>query len=207
TYRQDQILVTRMQGLEQQGLYSVAVMLAEKLSHISASVQLVLFPRISGSSREEANALTPRVCRLTPWIVLCVAAGMFVLGDLVLRILYPPEFAGALPSLRILLPGVAALSVSKVLSGDLSGRNRRVAPTIAMTAAFLVNLGLNLLWIPRHGIEGAAWASNVAYLLQTAALVGIFSHACGVAPLDVLIPKGSDLRALRRLAPARFRKD
>src|SRR5690606_6655670 len=36
TYRQDQILVTRMQGLEQQGLYSVAVMLAEKLSHISA---------------------------------------------------------------------------------------------------------------------------------------------------------------------------
>jgi O-antigen/teichoic acid export membrane protein len=205
TYRQDQILVTRMQGLEQQGLYSVAVMLAEKLSHISASVQLVLFPRISGSSREEANALTPRVCRLTLWIVLIAAAGLFVLGDLVLRILYPAEFAGALPSLRILLPGVAALSVSKVLSGDLSGRNRRVAPTIAMTAAFLVNLGLNLAWIPRYGIEGAAWASNVAYLLQTAALVGIFSHASGVAPLDVLIPKASDFRRLRQAGSSRSR--
>jgi O-antigen/teichoic acid export membrane protein len=205
TYRQDQILVTRMQGLEQQGLYSIAVMLAEKLSHISASVQLVLFPRISASSREEANALTPRVCRLTLWIVLLAAAGLFVLGDLVLRILYPPEFAGALPSLRILLPGVAALSVSKVLSGDLSGRNRRVAPTLAMSAAFLVNLGLNLLWIPRYGIEGAAWASNVAYLLQTAALVGIFSHASGVAPLDVLIPKGSDFRRLRQLGSSRSR--
>jgi O-antigen/teichoic acid export membrane protein len=166
-------------------------------------VQLVLFPRISGSTRDQANALTPRVCRLTLLIVLLAAGALFVLGDLILRILYPPEFGGALPSLRILLPGVAALSVSKVLSGDLSGRNRRVAPTLAMSAAFLVNLTLNLLWIPRYGIEGAAWASNVAYLLQTAALVGIFSHASGVAPLDVVIPKASDFRRLGSLFRAR----
>ncbi|MCA9726951.1 MAG: flippase [Candidatus Eisenbacteria bacterium] len=198
TYRQDQILVTRMLGLDQQGLYSVAVMLAEKLSHISASVQLVLFPRVSGLSHEQANALTPRVCRLTLLVVIVAAGALFVLADWVLKLLYPPEFAGALPSLRILLPGVAALSVGKILSGDLSGRNRRVAPTLALTAAFLVNLALNLLWIPRYGIVGAAWASNVAYVLQTCALMGIFWKASGVGPLAVIIPRPSDFARLRR---------
>lgn len=44
-------------------------------------------------------------------------------------------------------------------------------PVATMTAAG-VNVALNFLWIPRHGIVGAAWANGAAYALQ--AVLGYF---------------------------------
>jgi O-antigen/teichoic acid export membrane protein len=200
TYRFDQVLVTRMLGIEAQGLYSIAVLLAEKLGHIPASVQLVLFPRVSGLSSEEANRLTPRACRLTLSAALLAAAFLFALGETLIRLFYSEAFLGSLPAFHALLAGTVALSLTRPLSGDLSGRNRRLAPTIATAAAFLVNLALDLLWIPRHGIVGAAWASTVAYALQSALLVAVFWRVTGVGPRALFVPTREDLRALSRAA-------
>ncbi len=63
TYRFDMFLVLSLAGLRAQGLYSIAVILAEKLSHIPDSVQVVLFPKLSSLPNEEQNELTPRVTR------------------------------------------------------------------------------------------------------------------------------------------------
>lgn len=199
TYRSDQILVTRILGLQAQGFYSIAVLLAEKLTHISASVQLVLFPRISGSTTEEANRLTPLACRLTFLVAFVAAIGLFLLGELLIRILYGARFLPALSSFQVLLPGIVILTLSKLLSGDLSGRNRRWGPTIAMCFGFALNLALNLLWIPRFGIVGAAWASTLAYAFQTAILVGIFWRVTGIGPVRLLRPGRQDLDSLRRV--------
>lgn len=205
TYRFDQVLVTRFLGLEPLGFYSIAVLLAEKLSHIPASVQLVLFPRVSGSSVEEANRLTPRACRLTLLLVSAGALVLAALGGPLVRLLYSRDFEPALGSFHALLPGIVALSLAKPLSGDLSGRNRRLGQTLAFASAFLVNLLLDLWWIPRHGIVGAAWASTVAYAWQSAVLVLLFWHATGIGPHALLFPQRDDLslfrKAVRRLLP------
>src|SRR5262249_6455258 len=39
---------------------------------------------------------------------------------------------------------------------------------VATIAAAATNVGLNLLWIPRYGIVGAAWANGAAYAVQAA---------------------------------------
>lgn len=206
TYRLDQLLVTRMLGLEAQGLYSIAVLLAEKLSHVPASIQLVLFPRVSASTPEQANRVTPAACRLTLAGVTLAAIPLWLLSEPILRLFYGAEFLPALPPLRILLPGVVLLAVGKVLAGDLSGRDRRLASTVALSLAFLCNLGLDLLWIPRYGIVGAAWASNVAYAAQTAFLALLFWRISGVSPLQLFWPQREDLERLRALAAA-LRRD
>jgi O-antigen/teichoic acid export membrane protein len=46
-------------------------------------------------------------------------------------------------------------------------RRTQYYPVATVTAA-LVNVGLNLLLIPRHGIIGAAWANGAAYAVQAA---------------------------------------
>lgn len=206
TYRLDQVFVIRYLGLEAQGLYSVAVLLAEKLSHVPSSIQLVLFPRVSGSTTEEANRLTPTASRLTFFGVLGAAAVLFALSGPLVRLFYGTPFLPALPALRILLPGVVLLAVGKVLAGDLSGRDRRLEVTLAQCAAFLANLALALLWIPRHGIEGAAWASNVAYGLQTAALTFVFTRRTGVSAWKLVIPEREDGARLRRAYQAGRRR-
>ncbi|MBD3337236.1 MAG: oligosaccharide flippase family protein [Candidatus Eisenbacteria bacterium] len=197
-YRFDMILVLRWLGTAAQGYYSVAVLLAEKLSHITASVQLVLFPWVSGSRREEADRLTPWACRHTLFWVAAAGAVLFFAGPFLIDLLYTDDFQRALPAFRVLIPGIIALTLSKLLSSDLSGRNRRGLPTIAMAAAFAVNLGLNFILIPRHGILGAAWASTIAYSLQTAIMIVFFTRVSGVPAWELVRWRGEDLQLYRR---------
>ena len=199
TYRLDQLLVTKMLGLEAQGLYSIAVLLSEKLSHIPASIQLILFPRISASTAEDANRLTPVACRLAFFGVLGAALPLFLLSEPLVRLFYGHDFLPCLPSLRVLLPGVVLLAVGKILAGDLSGRNRRGTATVAMTFAFLLNFALDLWWIPRYGIIGAAWATNAAYTAQTLMLALVFWRISGIGPWKLFVPERADAHRVRRV--------
>jgi O-antigen/teichoic acid export membrane protein len=200
TYRFDTILVMRWLGASAQGFYSIAVLLAEKLSTITASVQFVLFPRISASAEEEANRITPLVCRQTLYWVAAAGLVMLGLGRVLIRLFYGRAFLSALSAYQILLPGIVALTVSGILSVDLSGRNRRLLPTVAMSIAFGVNLLLNFLLIRRLGIAGAAWASTAAYAVQSLLMAVFFWRVSGVSPLRLLIPGPEDKALLRSLA-------
>ncbi|MBU1700746.1 MAG: polysaccharide biosynthesis C-terminal domain-containing protein [Candidatus Eisenbacteria bacterium] len=198
-YRFDMILVLRWLGTASQGYYSIAVILAEKLTHLTASVQLVLFPYVSGMDKEDANRLTPRACRHTLVWVAVTGAALILIGPIVMPILYTEDFEQALPAFRVLIPGIIALTLSKLLSSDLSGRNRRGLPTIAMAVAFALNLGLNIILIPRHGILGAAWASTSSYTLQTLLTIIFFCRVSGVPAIDLFLWRKDDYQLYGRL--------
>ncbi len=199
TYRFDMVLVLRWLGTAAQGYYSIAVILAEKLTHITASVQIALFPRISASTREQADEITPMVCRNTLIWVTLAGLVLFALGRFLLVLFYSEEFLPALSAYQVLLPGIVSLTVAKLLSSDLSGRNRRVLPTVAMTLAFLLNLGLNFLWIPRFGIVGAALASTTAYFTQSLLMAIFWWRVTGISPHHLVVPQRGDLAHYRAM--------
>lgn len=179
TFRFDMFLVLSMVGLHAQGLYSISVILAEKLSHIPQSVQVVLFPKLSSLKTEDANKLTPRVSRNSFLLTALAGLALYLLSRPLLLLFYGTPYLPALRAFRILIPGVIMMGVATILSGDFSGRDKRIYYTIATAAAFAVNITLCLLWIPRWGIEGAAWASTVAYSLQAAVMLGFFRKLSG----------------------------
>ncbi len=199
-YRFDTVLVLRWLGPAAQGQYFVSVFLAEKLTHITASVQAVLFPHVSAASPEEANRLTPRVCRHTLFWVVAAAAVLFALAGILLRTFYSDKAAACIAPMRILLPGIAALTVSKLLTADLSGRDRRFVPTLFMAVALGVNILLNFAWTRRLGIAGAAWASTAAYALQAGLVLVYFWRVTGVSPARLLVPQPGDVAAYQALA-------
>ncbi len=196
-YRLDTILVVRWLGVAAQGHYFIAVFLAEKLTHISASVQAVLFPHVSGLSTADADRLTPRVLRHTLLWVLLAAIGLYLIAGPLVRIVYGSAFDNSVAPMRILLPGIAALAVAKLLSADLSGRNRRFYPTLIMAGALGINVALNLAWTRTHGIVGAAWASTLAYAGQALLMLLYFWRVSGVPPGQVLCPDKEDWQAYR----------
>ena len=193
TYRFDMFLVLSMLGLKAQGLYSISVILAEKLSHIPQSINVVLFPQVSSLSNEEANALTPRVTRNSLFIVLVAGAVLYLVSRPLLLLFYGTEFLPALKAFQILIPGIVTLSVAKILSSDLSGRDRRIYHTVATAIAFTVNVSLCFAWIPRHGIEGAAWASTVAYTLQSVLMLAFFRKLSGCGLSETVLIRREDL--------------
>ena len=203
TYRFDMFLVLSMVGLKGQGLYSISVIMAEKLSHIPQSVQVVLFPKLSSMTVEEANELTPRVMRSSLLLTAVAGVVLYLLSRPLLVLFYTMEFAPAVNAFRILIPGIVALSVAKILSSDFSGRDKRIYQTVATAIAFGVNVVLCFVWIPRYGIEGAAWASTAAYTLQSGIMVVLFRKLSGRGVLESLIVRREDLalygRTFRRL--------
>jgi O-antigen/teichoic acid export membrane protein len=208
-YRFDQVLVTQFAGITEQGYYSIAVLLAEKLAHITNSIQLVLFPKVSASTPEEANTITATACRHAIYWVGLAAIAMFLLRRPLVSVLYGSAFLPALAPLGWLIPGIFLLSFWKVLAVDLSGRNIRFPTTMASGIAFAINTALNLWWIPRYGILGAAWSSTICYALQSLILVITFVRITGVPAHKLVVPERRDLeiyrriwRQVRRAAPA-----
>jgi len=200
TNRFDAVLVLPWLGAAALGYYSISAALAEKLTLLTASVQFVLFPRIASSNREEADRITPLVCRN---VFVWMAAGavvMYFLGNLLIRIFYSNRFLPALGAFHVLLPGVVALTISGLLYSDFSGRNRRVLPTVAMAVAYAVNLGLDFLWIRPYGIRGAAWASTIAYVVQSLLMALFFWRLTGIQPLRLLVPERGDFAMYRKAA-------
>jgi O-antigen/teichoic acid export membrane protein len=192
-YRFDTFLIVYFLGIAHQGYYSIAVLLAEKLSHLPNSIQVVLFPRVSAMSREQANLVTPRVVRTTLLIMVLGGLALGAASEFLVLLFYGRKFMPALPAMRLLLPGVVVLSVFKILASDMSGRNKRTQVSIAAAVAFAINAVLNFLLIPRWGMYGAAVASSIAYAVQSAVLVVFFVRVSGVGATSVLIPKLEDL--------------
>ena len=199
TNRFDTVLIFRWLDAAALGYYAIAVGLAEKLSLLTTSVQFVLFPRIAAARREEADRITPMVCRNTFWWMAAGGLVMFGLGRFLIRLFYSSRFLPALQAFQVLLPGIVFLTFSGLLYSDFSGRNRRFLPTVAMFIAFLVNLGLNFLWIRRFGIVGAALASTVAYTTQSLIMAIFFWRVTGISPLRLIIPERRDLAMYKGL--------
>jgi O-antigen/teichoic acid export membrane protein len=197
-YRFDQVLVPLMAGITQQGYYSIAVLLAEKLSLITNSIQVVLFPKVSGSNTAEANRVTTAACRHALFWVGLSGAALFAISKPLIRIVYGKDFLPALTAMWWLIPGVFLLTFWKILTVDLSGRNRRASISVASGIAFVVNTGLNIWWIPRQGMLGAARSSLIAYAVQSLFVTIFFLRITGLPLSKLLIPERGDVELYRR---------
>jgi O-antigen/teichoic acid export membrane protein len=113
--------------------------------------------------------------------------------------------AGFLPAIFIAQVAITAALVrgaSYVLAYGLCGFNRPLVPSIAEVIAVLATVvGLAAL-LPSLGLVGAAITSLVAYSTSAAYMVWCARWRIGIRPLDLLLPRPSDvgrwIRCLRR---------
>ena len=194
-WRLDLLIVNYFVGVKQVGFYVVAASLAEVLWYLPDAFGFVLFPKTASSEPETARQFTPKVVRLSTFITAVAAVGLFLFSKLVITVLYTEEFMPSLYPLWILLPGVVALSYSKVIFSDLGGRGKPYYGTYASLFSLFVTLGLDLLLIPRWGIIGAAVVSSLAYTTNAVVAVVFYLRLTGNKLTDVLLVRRSDIEA------------
>jgi len=71
---------------------------------------------------------------------------------------------------------------------------------MANVTNMVVNLVANVLLIPRLGAAGAALASTISYSVGTGVIVWRFHARTGARVVDVLVPRGSDLKTMLDIA-------
>jgi O-antigen/teichoic acid export membrane protein len=193
-YRVDMFMVNFFMGVTFVGYYSVAVVMAEALWYFPGAVGTMMLARTPRLNSEEANESTPRICRNTIFLTLLAAVLLFVFGKTIINLLFGASFLPALKPMWILLPGIVALSINKVLCTELIGRGKPLIGTIAAAVSLVINIPLNLLLIPMWGIAGAAFASTVSYSVCTVVPLIAFMKISQNSLFDTLIIKPQDLK-------------
>ena len=193
-YRLDMLLVAYFLNVTAVGHYTIAVGMAERLWMIPGSIGTVLFPRVSAIADTQANQLTSKVSRHTLFIVFILSIVLIVLAKPLILIFFGISFLPSVEPLMILLPGIVALSFAKVLTSDLAGRGTPEFGTYASIVSLAVNIPLNLYFIPKWGISGAAFASSIAYILATLIIVAAFIKISEKSWFDILLINKQDFQ-------------
>jgi O-antigen/teichoic acid export membrane protein len=178
------------------GLYSFAVTMAEVVFLVPESVATMFLPRVAGSTAEEAAAMLGRVARVTLLLSLLVAVALIPVAFLGVNLVLP-KYVGCLPAFLAILPGVIALSVSKVMTGYIGGRGRPGPASIGATVTLVLNILANLALIPLFGIVGASLASVMSYGSMALLMVWVASRMSGQPLLSLWIPQRSDFTVIR----------
>ncbi|NPA06652.1 MAG: flippase [Chloroflexi bacterium] len=196
--RVDIYLINLFQGPKAVGLYSVAVGLAERLWFISHTASLVLLPRISASSDAKwKRRFTPLVTRTVLLMVLPPALLLALFARPILVLLYSEQYLPAARPLQILLLGIVAFSISRILAHDLAGRGHPLLNTYTSALSLAVNVVLNLILLPRWGITGAAWASALSYSSLLFSKIIFYRQLSGNTWRDIIWITRSDLHLYR----------
>jgi len=191
--RLDMFLIGALMSPLAVGYYSVAVGLAEKLWLIPQSASTILFPKLASEKDEtRRKEFTPLVSRTSLFITTLGAFAVFLLSRWVMVFLFSGSYLPAVRPLQILLVGIVAMSGSMALGNDLAARGKPILNAFCNAIAVIVNLGLNIIWIPKLGIEGAAWATTVSYSVALAGRVFFYCRISGNSWKKVLLPQRGD---------------
>ncbi|MCK4352407.1 flippase [candidate division WOR-3 bacterium] len=197
-YRFDIFIVSYFLGLKEVGFYALAVVIAELLWYIPMAFSVTLFPKIAGLDAIKANEFTAKVCRT---VLLITIGGAFFLAAIskpLVFILYGKIFYPSLTPLRILLPGIVTLGLTKLLTSHLAGRGKPYSITYLSGISLVFTVFLDFILIPKWGIAGAAFATTVSYTISGVLAVLWFTKDSQKSLRDTLIPRKSDLREYKK---------
>lgn len=201
-YRFDIWVVNTYAGTANLGLYAVAVGVGQLFFNIPEPLSRVVQPYLYAG---EDEAMMPRfkaISRLnfTSVAVLCAIAALA--APWVLPMLFGPEFIGSVNALRLLLPGILFVSAYKLLATLLTHRGLLHFNLYGSLLAAILTVGLDLILIPRTGIQGAAVASTISYLAVLVVTCLVLRFRLGLNVMDFFFMRPSDIGFLRTM----FRK-
>ncbi|HEX7590824.1 MAG TPA: polysaccharide biosynthesis C-terminal domain-containing protein, partial [Candidatus Limnocylindrales bacterium] len=154
----------------------------------------------------DADRLAPAVSRLAMLTTFLASLAVIPAGFVAIWGLLRPEYHAAFPALVVIMPGVLSLSLSKVLASYVSGLGRPIATTVAGIVGLSVNIGANLILIPRLGIVGASAASLISYTCHAMVLLWVASRWAKVSPLDFVVPRRAEFERVYGMVGGALRK-
>lgn len=201
------LLLTRFSTLDQVGLYSQATVIAELIWEMPTAISSLLLSR--GVNAQDPDAFSRKVLTLARFTFLAAigtSIALALIAPYFFTFLYGPEFRASGTICTILLPGVVAFIVFKVLNADLASRGNPWVAMFVMLPTLLCNIGLGWYMIRQDGAIGAAWASTFSYIFAAIGYLILYSRETKIPLREMLLFRRADLDLLKRALPFGKRK-
>jgi O-antigen/teichoic acid export membrane protein len=160
----DRILIVRLAGLAEAGLYALAIKFAQAMNVLARGFQLA-WPPLAYSIADDDEARRAYSLVFTWFAAVCafVVAGLWLLSRWIVDLLAAPAYFEAYEALGLLATGIALYSLYLVLVVILGRTGRTEFNLPATLAGTVVNVVLNVILIPPLGIVGAGIALVASY--------------------------------------------
>jgi len=162
----DQVMLKEMLDAEAVGIYAAAVKLCEAWYFVPTAVTASLFPAILSAKQKNEQVYQNRLQKLYDlmvWGSVAVALPTTLLADWLIIILYGTDFKEAADVLRIYIWAGVFIFLGVASFKWLVTENLQHFSFYLYTIGSVVNIGCNWFFIPVYGINGAAFATFVAY--------------------------------------------
>ncbi|WP_082230743.1 oligosaccharide flippase family protein [Haloprofundus marisrubri] len=162
------ILMLRLTVSETEiGYYRAALVLVEMLWIAPQSLQLVFTHTVAdywdNENFSKISELATQTTRYVSLLTILLAFGLAALSEIFVPLYFGIEYEPAISPLLILLPGTVAFAIARPIFG-ISQSYENLRPVVVATGVTaIINFALNLVLIPRYGIEGAAIATTIGY--------------------------------------------
>lgn len=164
----DQVMIKTMLGNEEAGFYAAAVKLSEAWYFIPMAIAGSLFPAIIGAKKKSENLYHLRLQQfydLMVWIAIAIALPITFLAPLIIKMLYGSAYMPAASVLSIHIWAGVFVFLGVASSKWLVIENYTKISFLRTFVGAIVNLVLNIILIPKYGINGAAIATLISYFV------------------------------------------
>lgn len=199
-YKVDVILLDQFSTEYQLGIYSKGSSLIQYLWEIPMLLSTIIFAR--SATAADDYQFSRKVLQLLRVSLLAIGVAtilMAIIADHLIVILFGEAFLPSSQVLTFLLPGVVLLTFFKILNMDLAGKGKPWVALKAMGPALIINVVLNVLWIPGYGANGAAIASTISYSVAALLFLVVYSRETSISIREMMQYRVSDFAPLRRL--------
>ena len=198
SYRVDIFLIAYFLDDISVGIYSIAVLLVERVWLIPQAVSSVLFARVTNLKTDiEKTHFTAFASRNTLFLTLITGSGLAVVSPFLIKFLFGIDFVESVVPFLFMIPGVVLFSLSKVLANDFTGRGfPEINSYVALVVAF-INVALNIILIPKIGLLGAALSTSLCYGIDAIIKVIYFSRYNKISFFKFVFVRQSDFKFYR----------
>jgi O-antigen/teichoic acid export membrane protein len=205
-YRVDILLLQELSTMKEVGYYSLGVAISDKLWQLPSAIGLVVMSRSANvEDLPKLDRDVAKLVRISFLIVLLAAVLLWLVIPYLLPLFFGNKFIPSIGIVRLMLPGIIMFVIVRILSGRFAGAGHPKLLISLFVPTLLVNIVLNLFWIPKYGGLGAAMATNVSYSLGAIGMLILFSVKMKIPLAELLIYKRSDFDFANKIA-TRFRK-
>jgi O-antigen/teichoic acid export membrane protein len=182
-FRLDAVLLRILEGPVAVGVYGVAYRFFEPLLFVTWSLTHAATPRLARESAGEPGRTFELALAATLAFYLPIAVGALFTAPWLLEHLFGPRYLSADDAVMWLAASAVPYAVAHLArNAAIAAGQRRSIPAVA-GVVLLVNVALNLVLIPSHGVTGAAIATFAAEVLECVLLLAVYARR--VAPVRV----------------------
>ncbi len=171
------------------GIYNAAIPISYFLLIVPYLFLQLFLPIITKEySKENFKLIKDLSKQIGKWIFILnlpVAIIMFLFPGVVINLLFGAGYIQAENSLRLLSIGIFVYSIFLISENLLSmkGKSRLVLFNLSITA--VINIILNIILIPKYGINGAAFSTMFSYIFWGLLSFFMAKHQTKVNPLKL----------------------